>query len=479
MFDISIIADWLHWNLRRKGRPARYVPLVRGLEDRYLLSTFQEFPLPALPRDPTDQYHRDRITTGPDGNLWFTDGVYGFGNPNEYVGRISPDGSVTEFSVDNNTSTQLYNITTGPDGNLWMLAIRTPNGTNDDQLVVIQMTPDGNYSVFGAYLGHSGEDFVSNVSPLVVGSDGNLWYTASFYAGFLVGSIVGRITPTGDVTNFNVAGEISQSGIGGGITAGADGNLWIGIGDGTMGVTPGVRRISPDGQLSDVIPRSQPLSEMVTDANGNVWGLVWTDHIERITPDGTVTDFALPVHQPVMSPTPELDPLRMTLTVGPDGNIWFSDSYANQIGNIAPDGTVTAYAVPTPDSFPAGITTGPDGNIWFTELGSGQIGELVLNDGGSGPTAEPSQSAGLPQAVRSAAVDALFGSAQADSPNPVGVNQQRTLATLDAAFSTNRLEEVSAPKAQQGVADAGMIAHQHQEERVGAAAVGLADPLAN
>jgi len=134
--------------------------------------------------------------------------------------------------------------------------------------------------------------------------------------------------------------------------------------------------------------------------------------------------------------------------------------------------------VPTPDSFPAGITTGPDGNIWFTEMGSGQIGELVLNDGGPGPTAAPSQSAGLAHAVRSAAVDALFGSAQADLPNPVGVNQQRALAAVDAAFSTNRLEAGPTPKAQ-AVADTGMMAHQHQEERVEPAAAGLADPLAN
>ena len=418
--------------LRNKGgrrrKPARCRPGVQALEDRFLPSIFQEFPLPVVPRDPTDQFHRERITTGPDGNLWFTDGVYGFGNASELVGRITPDGSVTEFPVDSTTRTQLYNVTAGPDGNLWMLAIRTPIGTDDDQLVAIQMTPDGNYSVFGAFLAHNGEDFLSNVSPLAVGPDGNLWYTASFYSQFPTanqGSIVGRITPTGDVTNFTVPlFDIAQDGIGGGITAGPDGTLWVAIGDGIHGEPRGVRRFSPDGQLSDVIPGSQPLSEMVTDANGNVWGLVSTDHIERIAPDGTVTDFPLPVHQPVMNPTPELNPLRMTLAAGPDGNIWFSDPYANEIGNITPDGTVTEYAVPTPDSFPAGITTGPDGNIWFTELGSGQIGEFVFNDGaGAGGAAAPHSSAGAAQAGRLAAVDALFTAARTQSLRSVALQQ--------------------------------------------------------
>jgi virginiamycin B lyase len=407
--------------------------------------------------------------------LWFTDGVYG----NAYVGRITPDGSVTEFCIEDNSFTQLYNITTGPDGNLWLLGIRNTVGQDDFRLVAIRLTPDGNYSVFGAFLGHSGQDFVSNLSPLVVGSDGNLWYTASFYAGFLDGSIVGRITPTGDVTNFNVGGEISQSGVGGGITAGADGNLWIAIGDGTQGDTPGVRRFSLDGQWSDVIPGSHALSEMVTDANGNVWGLVWTDHIERITPDGTVSDFSLPVHQPVMNRTPELDPLRMTLTAGPDGNIWFSDPYANQIGNITPDGTVTEYAVPTPDSFPAGITTGPDDNIWFTELGSNQVGEFVLNDGGGAEVAAPSAptAKGTPT-VNAAALEALFGGPGPQIVDGVVSFPLPTAARVDAAFTSSPPEVVIGPAEPQLRAEAGRLSYLHQgDQAVTRDVAGLTNPL--
>jgi virginiamycin B lyase len=440
MFGSRFFSSWLGNRGPCRRKPARYRPVVQALEDRYLLSTFQEFPLPVLPRDPTDQYHRERITMGPDGNLWFTDGVYSFGNSNEYVGRITPDGSVTEFSVDNNTRTQLYNITTGPDGNLWMLAIRTPNGTNDDQLVVIRMTPDGNYTVFGAFLGHRGEDFVSNVSPLVVGPDGNLWYTASFYSQFPwigPGNIVGRITSTGDITNFNVLnGALVQTGFGGGITAGADGNLWIGI--------AGVRPFTPDGQELGAFPRSQPLSEMVTDANGNVWGLVWYNKIERITPDGAVTDFPLPVTPQPFDPA-ELDPLRMTIAAGPDGNIWFSDPYANQIGNITPDGTVTEYAVPTPDSFPAGITTRPDGNIWFTELGSGQIGELIMNDGSTLST---------PRA-NAAIVEALFAGARPESVGRLSADQQSVAIAADSRVAPNHPEAGVLPKVRHALAESG------------------------
>jgi len=64
-----------------------------------------EFPLPA-----DNQLYA--ITTGPDGNLWFTD------TGTKSVGRITPAGEVTEFVVGDST-VQLGGITAGPDGNIW------------------------------------------------------------------------------------------------------------------------------------------------------------------------------------------------------------------------------------------------------------------------------------------------------------------------------------------------------------------------
>jgi hypothetical protein len=460
----------------RRRKPARYRPTIQALEDRCLLSTFQEFPLPDLVRNPTDEFHRERITTGPDGNLWFIDGVYGFGSSSSmHVGRMAPDGSVTEFPIEDHTITQLYNIMAGPDGNLWMLAIRTPIGTNDDHLIVIRMSPDGDYTVFDAFPGRtSSEDFVGSLSPLVVGPDGNLWYTASFYTQFpgtSGGSIVGRITPAGEVTNFN-PGVLFVELASGGLTAGADGNLLAGF--------AGVRRISPHGQASDPIPGSHELSQMVTDANGNVWGLGQTGPtggvIERIAPDGTVSDFSLPAGEPRPRIEPVLDPLRMTLTAGPDGNIWFSDPYANQIGNITPDGTVTEYAVPTPGSFPAGITTGPDGNIWFTEMGSGQIGEFVLNDPGTAARSAPKAQG--PLAVNAAAVEALFASAEPHQVNGAVSSQPPTAASIDVVFAVRPSAALTVPTGSQVRAAAGSLTHLHKgDPAVAVDLAGLADPL--
>src|SRR3954470_9973959 len=52
------------------------------------------------------------VTTGPDGNVWFTE------QSANRIGRISPAGTVTEFVVPTASSTPQF-ITTGPDGALW------------------------------------------------------------------------------------------------------------------------------------------------------------------------------------------------------------------------------------------------------------------------------------------------------------------------------------------------------------------------
>lgn len=62
---------------------------------------------------------------------------------------------------------------------------------------------------------------------------------------------------------------------------------------------------------------------------------------------------------------------------GPDGNLWFTEFEANQIGRIRPSGTITEFPVPTPRSGPTAITRGPDGNLWFTEAGRNQIGRIA------------------------------------------------------------------------------------------------------
>jgi streptogramin lyase len=99
---------------------------------------------------------------------------------------------------------------------------------------------------------------------------------------------------------------------------------------------------------------------------------------------GTIADYPLQ--------TPNSWPFD--ITAGPDGNLWFTESNGNSIGEITPTGTIAEHPLPHLGSKPIGITTGPDGNLWFTEHDGNRIGritpqgaiaEFPLPTPGSGP----------------------------------------------------------------------------------------------
>jgi len=57
--------------------------------------------------------HPTAIAAGPDGNLWFTERL---GNR---IGRITPEGTITEFPIPTAASSPTNGIVTGPDGCVW------------------------------------------------------------------------------------------------------------------------------------------------------------------------------------------------------------------------------------------------------------------------------------------------------------------------------------------------------------------------
>lgn len=61
---------------------------------------------------------------------------------------------------------------------------------------------------------------------------------------------------------------------------------------------------------------------------------------------------------------------------GLDGAVWFTEEGANEIGRMAPDGTLAQFVVPTPNAGLAGVAWGPDGNVWFAESNASRIGRL-------------------------------------------------------------------------------------------------------
>gem|GEM_PF-1871547 len=64
------------------------------------------------------------------------------------------------------------------------------------------------------------------------------------------------------------------------------------------------------------------------------------------------------------------------ITMGADGNFWFTLSNSNEVVRITPRGKFTYFRTPTLSN-PAFITPGPDGNIWFGEGSTGKIATVT------------------------------------------------------------------------------------------------------
>ena len=240
----------------------------------------------------------DAITLGSDNNLWFTEE-----NVNK-IGRITPGGVITEFSIPtaNSGALGIY----WPRWNLWF--------TESVGNKVGAITPGGNITEFPIPTAGSDTERIAS------GPDGNLWFTEGS------GNKIGRITPSGIITEFPLNG--ANRGLGG-ITSGSDGNLWF-----TEFNTNQIGRITPSGTITEFpIPtaKSNPY-DITAGPDGNLWFTELAGNIGRITPNGTITEFSIS--------TAKKAPDRITLRS--DNNLWFSDYGGNNIGRITPSGTITS-----------------------------------------------------------------------------------------------------------------------------------------
>lgn len=113
-------------------------------------------------------------------------------------------------------------------------------------------------------------------------------------------------------------------------------------------------------------------AEITLGADGNYWFTERSgSRIGRITPAGVLTEF------PVNPPGADL----VGIAAGSDGNVWFAASGHNSIGRITPLGVITEFSLPTSgvgSRNPFLMTLGGDGNVWFTEIGNANaIGRMT------------------------------------------------------------------------------------------------------
>jgi streptogramin lyase len=281
------------------------------------------------------------IVSARDGNLWFTSDSF------PKIGKITPDGAITEFTAGITAGAVLYGITAGADGNIWFAEI--------NKSTIGRITPTGNVTEFNTG--------IIKALDIANGPDGSLWFTEGS------ADSIGRISPNGVVSQFNSG--ITPGSTPDGITVGPNGNIWF-----TEANAKRVAQLKPNKQAVEyaytdggTIQSTSSLYNfsLATGSDGNIWfASASLDSIGRCTPNGITTTFAVPGGR------------LSHFALGPDGNMWFSDWGNDAIGSITPSGVITEYRNGIGVGAPTGIAFGPDGNMWFTDFSNNAIGKFVL-----------------------------------------------------------------------------------------------------
>jgi sugar lactone lactonase YvrE len=138
---------------------------------------------------------------------------------------------------------------------------------------------------------------------------------------------IGRITPTGTVTYFNLPAG-ARVATPGRLVVGPDGNLWFP----DMGNTKAIGRITPAGVITEFskgLNQHHEPHSIIAGPDGNLWFLEGcrdgenTCPIGRITPSGVITEF--------VEGLPKYGRLE-SLALGADHNIWGTECLAPRRG---------------------------------------------------------------------------------------------------------------------------------------------------
>jgi virginiamycin B lyase len=300
----------------------------------------------------------EKIVAGPGGNLWWTERG---GQPS--IGRMSTTGERLPPITDSNEPTALV---AAPSGWVSWVAVKgfgsvSPTGSitkasSSFKGAAIALTA-GNEVRFG---GNYGTGVASVCSPLPATSD----------------HLVEGMTCDGEKNGSSVGGMAASTGD----------LLWVSLPD-----VDAVKIYSAAAlvlQKKVEVPAGSRPTGIAVDPEGDAWVAMWAaGAIDRITPTGTRTRFLLP---PGSKP--------YDLVFGPDGAFWIIEAGTGKIARMTTDGLVTnEYLVPSEETGQSGITVGPDGNIWFTDTEMSLIGKLVPDplvppagpSGGPPPAAAP------------------------------------------------------------------------------------------
>lgn len=204
------------------------------------------------------------------------------------------------------------------------------------------------------------------------------------------------MTPAGVVTSFALpevpppagspAGTAAATPNPTAITAGPDGALWF------TGIPGEIGRITTAGVVTEFpLPEVPPpagskpgtastpaaATSIVAGPDGALWFTGVPGETGRISTTGVVTEFAVPDIPPPAGSKPGTAGTPATptsITVGPDGAVWFGENGA--IGRITTAGAIQQFPLANSSGTVDDITAGPDGALWFTGI-TGEVGRIT------------------------------------------------------------------------------------------------------
>lgn len=280
-----------------------------------------------------------RMLLGPDRNVWF--GLAGSTDSKE-LGRITTDGTVTEFDTPNDQ--QVVGLAVGPaslggPGNrIWMAQSGAVVRWNPS-------TATGDVFTVAALAGPRG---------ITADRDGYIWVVDD--ADGLI-----RLDPaTGAVLD-----EVNVPGSGGrGIALGGDEALWwADFGQGTVNRTSA----SAPFTTTSVAVGGGP-QEVVAGPGGQIGYTnqgAFPHEVGRIFPSAAFK--ALEV--------PDTDPFGITL--GSDRNYWIANFLSGDLGRLTPAGSYSSPVEFPPNSGPRFVTPGRPGSLWVSLETTGQIARIT------------------------------------------------------------------------------------------------------
>lgn len=223
-------------------------------------------------------------------------------------------------------------------------------------------------------------------AAIIAAPDGNLWFVER------TAKKVGKLTMDGAFREYPLPADstmptsigVDQSGI-----------VWF-LEGGDYDKAGKIGKLSSDGNVTEYpLPTGTRPYDLSEDAKGNLWFTSGDlgSTVYKFTSSGAL--IAYPI-SPIPNQTDGKDfpPEPLSITLGPDGNMWFVELQANKIARITEDGAITEYVIHPVTFFrcpnsdprlnilcsssddPDSIAAAPDGNLWFTESAN-RIGRIT------------------------------------------------------------------------------------------------------